>query len=58
VGVVTATHRNAGLRRFDLAVGGAHHRIEIALPAADSREVSGRVGVLPPLAHLSHGRAL
>jgi sulfate/thiosulfate transport system ATP-binding protein len=47
VGVVTATHRNAGLRRFDLAVGGAHHRIELALPAADSGDVSGRVAVLP-----------
>src|SRR5262245_42037947 len=46
-GVVTATHRNAGLRRFDLAIGGAHHRLEIALPAADSRNVSGRIAVLP-----------
>ena len=45
--VVTATHRNGGLRRFDLAIGGAHHRIEIALPAADSRDVSGRIAVLP-----------
>jgi sulfate transport system ATP-binding protein len=46
-GVVTATHRNAGLRRFELAIGGAHHRLEIALPAADSRNVSGRIAVLP-----------
>jgi sulfate transport system ATP-binding protein len=46
-GVVTATHRNAGLRRFDLAIGGANHRLEIALPAADSRNVSGRIAVLP-----------
>jgi len=46
-GVVTATHRNGGLRRFDLSVGGAHHRVEIALPAADSRDVSGRIAVLP-----------
>ncbi len=45
-GVVTATHRNGGLRRFDLAIGGAHHRVEIALPAADSRDVSGRIAVL------------
>ena len=46
-GVVTATHRNGGLRRFDLAIGGAHHRVEIALPAADSRDVSGRIAFLP-----------
>jgi sulfate transport system ATP-binding protein len=46
-GVVTAMHRNGGLRRFDLAIGGAHHRIEIALPAADSGDVSGRIAFLP-----------
>jgi sulfate transport system ATP-binding protein len=46
-GVVTATHRNGGLRRFDLSVGGAHHRVEIALPAADSRAVAGRITFLP-----------
>ena len=46
-GVVTATHRHGGLRRIDLAVGGAGHRIEIALPAAASRNVTGRVTVFP-----------
>jgi sulfate transport system ATP-binding protein len=46
-GVVTTTHRNGGLRRFDLAIGDAPHRVEIALPAADSRSVSGRIAFLP-----------
>jgi sulfate transport system ATP-binding protein len=46
-GVVTTTHRNGGLRRFDLAIGDAPHRVEIALPAADSRNVSGRIAFLP-----------
>jgi sulfate transport system ATP-binding protein len=45
-GVVTATHRHGGLRRIDLAVRGGH-RIEIALPATASRNVTGRVTVLP-----------
>ena len=46
-GVVTATHRHGGLRRIDLAVGGAGHRIEIALPAAASRNVTGRITFSP-----------
>ena len=46
-GVVTATHRNGGLRRVDLAVGGAGHKIEIALPAAESQNMTGRITVLP-----------
>ena len=47
-GVVTATHRHGGLRRFDLvSAGRSHHRVEIALPAADSRDVSGRIAFLP-----------
>jgi len=45
-GVVTATHRHGGLRRIDLAVRGGH-RIEIALPATASRNVTGHVTVLP-----------
>ena len=46
-GVVTATHRNGGLRRIGLVVGGAGHRIEIALPAAESRNIAGRITLLP-----------
>ena len=46
-GVVTASHRNAGLRRIDLAVGGASHRVEIALPADTSPCSSGRIAVQP-----------
>lgn len=46
-GVVTASHRNAGLRRIDLVVGGASHRIEIALPADSAQCNSGRIAVKP-----------
>jgi sulfate/thiosulfate transport system ATP-binding protein len=46
-GVVSVLRRHGGARRVDIEIGGRGDRIEIELPADYSRNIRGRISVLP-----------
>jgi sulfate transport system ATP-binding protein len=46
-GVVSVVRRHGGVRRIDLSVGGAGHRIEVDVPADALADMRSRVTILP-----------